>query len=306
MSMSVGVIGLGPMGGNIALNLLKNNFEVTGFDLLEERIDVLKKEGLTPASSISELAKSVDVVVTSLPNGKALNAVIDELNNTITDSPGRMPGLEAQIVIECSTLTVDDKIAGHARLKEHGRIMLDAPISATPAMLAKGMASIHIGGDESSYKTCLPIFEGFTASNFYVGDVGNGSRMKILANYLVHVHTTAAAECMVMGQKAGLDPELIHTVLTKSAGNSKMLEIRGAMMAKSDYREGGGTMFAVYEKDANIITEFAAEVRAPIDLYVSARQRMNSVLGLGFGHLDTSAVCKAVEVAAGIDRKLVE
>jgi len=306
MSMSVGVIGLGPMGGNIAANLLKSDFQVIGFDLLPERIDALKKQGLEAAASIAELAKTADVVVTSLPNGKALSAVIDELSDTIIDSPGRMPGLEAQIVIECSTLTVDDKIAAHDRLKETGRIMLDAPISATPAMLAKGMASIHISGDESSYKSCLPIFEGFTASNFYVGEVGNGSKMKILANYLVHVHTTAAAECMVMGQKAGLNPQLIYDVLTKSAGTSKMLEIRGAMMAKSDYREGGGTMFDVYEKDAGIITEFAAEVRAPIDLYVSARQKMNSVLALGFGHLDTSAVCKAVEVAAGIDRKLVE
>jgi 3-hydroxyisobutyrate dehydrogenase-like beta-hydroxyacid dehydrogenase len=85
-----------------------------------------------------------------------------------------------------------------------------------------------------------------------------------------------------------------------------MLDIRGAMMAKSDYREGGGTMFAVYEKDASIITEFAASVKAPIDLYVSARQKFNSAIAQGLGHLDTSAVCKAIETAAGIDRELVE
>ena len=73
-------------------------------------------------------------------------------------------------------------------------------------------------------------------------------------------------------------------------------------MAKSDDREGGGTMFAVYEKDAAIITEFAAAVKAPIDLYVSARQKFNSALALGLGHLDTSAVCKAIETAAGVER----
>ena len=78
------------------------------------------------------------------------------------------------------------------------------------------------------------------------------------------------------------------------------------MMAKSDYREGGGTMFAVYQKDASIITEFAAEVKAQIDLYVSSRQKFNSAIAQGLGHLDTSAVCKAVETSAGIDRKLVE
>ena len=109
-----------------------------------------------------------------------------------------------------------------------------------------------------------------------------------------------------MGEKAGLDPDLIYSVLKASAGNSKMFEIRGAMMAKSDYREGGGTMFAVFEKDAGIITEFAAQVKAPIDLYVSSRQKLNSAIAQGLGHLDTSAVCKAIENAAGIDRKLVE
>lgn len=173
-------------------------------------------------------------------------------------------------------------------------------------MLAKMMASIYVSGDQAAYEECVPVLQGFTATNFYVGDVGNGSRMKFLANYLVHVHVAAAAECMVMGEKAGLDPELIYTVLKESAGASKMFEIRGAMMAKSDYREGGGTMFDVYEKDASIITEFAASVKSPIDLYVSSRQKFNSAISLGLGHLDTSAICKAVETAVGIDRKLVE
>jgi 3-hydroxyisobutyrate dehydrogenase-like beta-hydroxyacid dehydrogenase len=85
-----------------------------------------------------------------------------------------------------------------------------------------------------------------------------------------------------------------------------MFDIRGKMMSESDYREGGGTMFEIYEKDASIITEFAAEVKAPIDLYVIGRQKFNSAMALGLGHLDTSAVCKAVEISAGINRKMVE
>jgi 3-hydroxyisobutyrate dehydrogenase len=297
MTMTVGIIGLGPMGGNIARLLLEKQFKVSGFDLNPDCIAALDDTGLNALASAAEVAANADVVITSLPSVGALNAVIDGISEH--DRKG-------QIVIECSTLEVDQKIAAHDRLAEAGKNMLDSPISATPAMLAKSMASIHISGDEAAYKECLAVFEGFTASNFYVGPVGNGSRMKILANYLVHVNTTAAAECMALGQKAGLDPDMIYEVLCKSAGTSKMFEIRGAMMAKSDYREGGGTMFAIYEKDSSIITEFAAQMKSPIDLYVSARQKMNSAMALGYGHLDTSAVCKAVEVAAGIDRKLVE
>ena len=297
MTMTVGVIGLGPMGGNIARLLLERQFKVSGFDLNPDCMAALDDTGLDAAASVTEVAANADVIITSLPSAGALDAVIDGISEH--DRAG-------QIVIECSTLTVDQKIAAHGRLAEAGKNMLDSPISATPAMLAKMMASIHISGDEAAYQECIAVFEGFTASNFYVGPVGNGSRMKILANYLVHVNTTAAAECMALGQKAGLEPNMIYEVLCKSAGTSKMFEIRGAMMAKSDYREGGGTMFAIYEKDSSIITEFAAQMKSPIDLYVSSRQKMNSAMALGLGHLDTSAVCKAVEVAAGIDRKLVE
>jgi len=297
MSLIVGVIGLGPMGGTIARNLLQKQFKVAGYDIEIDRMAELDEFGLQAMSSTSDVAKFADVVITSLPSLAAVNEVVDELVHN--DKAG-------QVVIECSTLLVTDKLAAHDRLSEGGKVMLDAPISGTPAMLAKLMASIHVSGDEEAYRTCVPVLEGFTATNFYVGAVGNGSKMKILANYLVHVNTTAAAECMVLGEKAGLDPELIHSVLCASAGASKMLDIRGAMMAKSDYREGGGTMFAVYEKDASIITEFAASVKAPIDLYVLSRQKFNSAIAQGLGHLDTSAVCKAIETAAGIDRELVE
>ncbi len=297
MSITVGVIGLGPMGGNVAELLLKKQFKVVGFDLDPDRISALDEFGLEAAESTTEVAEKADVLLTSLPYISSVNAVADEI--TKSDKSG-------QVVIECSTLTVQQKIDVAEKLKAAGRNMLDAPISATPPMLAKGMASCHIGGDKAAYEQCVSIFEGFTASNFYVGEVGDGSRMKILANYLVHVHNCAAAECFTLGQKAGFDPKLIYEVIKESAGASKMFDIRGKMMSESDYREGGGTMFAVYQKDASIITSYATEVKAPIDLYVSAWQKFNSAIAQGLGHLDTSAVCKTIETAAGIDRKLVE
>ena len=297
MGLTVGVIGLGPMGGNIAGNLLKNQFKVLGYDIQPERMAALNELGLEKTASVTELAERADVLIASLPNANALQGVVEGVLGH--EQP-------VQILIECSTLTVAQKLAAHEKVKAGGKIFLDSPISATPPMLAKMMASIYVSGDEDAYKKCLPVLEGFTATNFYVGEIGNGSKMKFLANYLVHVHVAAAAECIVMGEKAGLDPKLVHKVLKEGAGSSRMFEIRGAMMANSDYREGGGTMFAVYEKDASVITEFAASVKSPIDLYVSSRQKFNSAIALGLDHLDTSAICKAIETAVGIDRKLVE
>ena len=193
MSPTVGVIGLGPMGGNIARNLLRNGFEVAGFDIRPECVEAQIGAGITAAGSSAEVAQGADVLATSLPNIEALEDVMDGVLRQ--PKPG-------QILIECSTLTVEQKIAAHGRLQAAGMRFLDAPISGTPSMLAKMMASIYVSGDEGAYDESVPVLEGFTATNFYVGEVGNASRMKFLANYLVHVHTTAAAECMVLGQQA--------------------------------------------------------------------------------------------------------
>jgi 3-hydroxyisobutyrate dehydrogenase-like beta-hydroxyacid dehydrogenase len=297
MDITVGIIGLGPMGGNIARILLSKRFLVAGFDVEAERMKPLSEVGMVVTQSTIEVADMADILITSLPNMTALEVATAEIIKSQKAN---------QVIAETSTLALEDKLSIHQELKAKRKIMLDCPISGTPSMLVGMAASIYASGDEDAYKKYLPVFEGFTATNYFVGEVGNGTKMKLLANYLVHVHTTAAAECMVMGQKAGLDPELIYKVLKSGAGGSKMFDIRGAMMAKSDYREGGGTMFAIYEKDSDIITDFAENIKAPIDLYALSLQKMNSAMALGYGHLDTSAVCKAIEVAVGIDRKLAE
>ena len=252
------------MGGNIARILLSKRFLVAGFDVEAERMKPLSEVGMVVTQSTIEVADMADILITSLPNMTALEVATAEIIKSQKAN---------QVIAETSTLALEDKLSIHQKLKAKSKIMLDCPISGTPSMLVGMTASIYASGDEEAYKKYLPVFEGFTATNYFVGKVGNGTKMKLLANYLVHVHTTAAAECMVMGQKAGLDPELIYKVLKSGAGGSKMFDIRGAMMAKSDYREGGGTMFAIYEKDSDIITDFAENIKAPIDLYASSMQK---------------------------------
>ena len=217
-----------------------------------------------------------------------------------------MAAREGQILIDTCTLKVTDKVALGEQMAEAGRVFLDAPISGTPPMVADLKASLYVGGDEDAYTTCKPVIEAFTGSNFYVGPVGDASKMKILANYLVGVHTVAAAECMVLGMKAGLDPTLIHDVLPKGAGGSTMLQVRGEYMAKSDYRYEDGTIFDIIRKDASIISEYAAELNAPINLFAAARQTFNSAVALGLDQMELAAVCRAVEVAAGYKRDTVQ
>lgn len=300
MNETIGVIGLGAMGSLMAEHLLKKQFSVVGYDIQSLQNNALDELGLKQAASPKDVAEQSDILITSLPSAAAVHAVISGEDGVLQASK---PG---QILIETSTLNLADKLEAHAQMAAGGMVLLDSPISGTPPMLADLQASLYESGDRSAYDKCVHVIEAFTGTNFYVGDAGDGSRMKFLANYLVAVHTAAAAECMVLGIKSGLDPALVHQVLQAGAGTSKMFELRGDHMVKSDYRESGGTIFNVLMKDAQIITEHAAAIKAPIDLFASARQRFNSAVALGYDHLDLSAVCKAVEAAAGIDRPVAE
>ena len=300
MTTKIGVIGLGAMGGLYARHLMKAGYEVLGCDLNAAHTASLEKEGGEVAASPRETADRAEILITSLPSLAALEAVIVGKDGIIHG------GREGQILIDTCTLKVSDKVDLGERTASAGRVFLDAPISGTPPMVADLKASLYVSGDEAAYIICKPVIEAFTGTNFFVGPVGDASKMKILANYLVGVHTVAAAECMVLGMKAGLDPALIHDVLPKGAGGSTMLQVRGEYMAKSDYRYEDGTIFDIIRKDASIISEYAAELSAPINLFAAARQTFNSAVALGLDHMELAAVCRAVEVAAGHERDMVE
>ena len=295
MTRSVGVIGLGAMGSEIATHLINKNFDVFGYDIEPERGRKLAKLGLNNTTSIATVANQAEILISSLPSFDSLQIVIAEICKV---------NKKNQILLETSTMQVSEKITAEQYFRDNGKIFLDAPISGTTPLVKAMKGSVFVGGDKEAYERCVPIINTFTATNYYVGDVGDSSKMKYLANYLVFVHTVAAAECFALGQKAGFDPGLIHATLKASDGNSRMFEQRGEMMAKSDYRDGEAKVFDIYKKDAQIIINFAAFLRCPIDLFVSAQQRYNSALALGLENFELASVCKAIEMSAGIHRDL--
>lgn len=297
MTDSIGVIGLGAMGRIVASHLLARQFKVAGFDIDPAKTAALTERGLDARGSLGELSAAADILITSLPSAAALGEVVAGLA-----AAAAKPG---QILIEASTLAIDDKQAAARALAESGRILLDAPISGTPPMLTSMSAITFVGGDRAAYDRCAPLFAAYTAKHDYVGAVGDASKVKFLANYLVYVHTVAAAECLTFAQKAGLDLGLVHGVLKTSAGASAMFSERGGSMVKSDYTYPDGSIFAAFAKDASIISEYAAQVNAPVHLFAAARQAFHSALALGLEDRELAAVCRAVEAAAGIERQEV-
>jgi len=161
---------------------------------------------------------------------------------------------------------------------------------------------VYASGDEKAYRQTISVMEGFARAHYHVGAFGAGSKMKYVANLLVAIHNVAAAEAMVLGMKAGLDPAMILKVVSDGAGNSRMLEVRGPMMVKGDYSDA--TMkVKVWQKDMTIIGDFARKLDCPTPLLSASASIYTSAMAMGREAEDTAAVCAVLEEMANYSRR---
>jgi putative dehydrogenase len=289
----VGIIGLGIMGGSFARNLIADGWIVAGVDPDPARRKEMMKAGVAVSDSVKELIAAVPVVITSLPSPKALHAVAQE----IADAKAK-----PRIVIEASTFALDDKLAAEKVLRKTGHTMLDCPVSGTGAQAARKDLVVYASGDQKAIDRAMPVFAGFSRKTENLGAFGNGSKMKYVANLLVAIHNVAAAEAMVLGMKAGLDPEQIFKFANGGAGQSRMFEVRGPMMVADDYTEATMKNY-VWQKDMAVIGEFAAKLGVPTPLFSATLPVYASAMSVGYAEQDTGAVCGVLEKMAGVKRK---
>ncbi len=162
-------------------------------------------------------------------------------------------------------------------------------------------AGIAIVADAAAIKRLEPVFLGFARKVHDLGAFGNGSKMKFVANHLVAIHNVVAAEAMVLGMKAGLDPHRIVEVVSSGAGTSRVFELRAPMMAESTYLPAS-MRSATWTKDLTVIGDFASSLACPTPLFGLSASLHAAVLATGHGADDTAAVCAVYEEMAGLDR----
>ena len=292
MDIVVGCVGLGIMGSAMSGNLIEAGFRVVGHDIDTAALDDFAAKGGEAAGSAREVGEKADVIVTSLPTIAAFHDVMAEI--AAADRAG-------VIVVDTCTLPIADKETGRETLDAVGMILLDCPLSGTGQQARVKDLQVLASGDKAAYEFCAPVFDGFARAHVYVGPFGDGSRMKFVANHLINVHNVATAEAMVLGMKAGLDPQLIHEVIGNSAATSRMFEVRGAMMARDDY-DDAGMKIEVWQKDLKVIGEYAASIGCPMPLFAAAAQPYYAALSKGLGAKDTAAVCAVLEEMADVKR----
>jgi putative dehydrogenase len=293
---TVGLIGLGIMGGAFAKHLCEADFEVAGFDVDRARRAELERLGGTALKSAAAVASSASVLITSLPSVAAVETAY-------FGKSGVLEGAAAgTIVIEASTLPLETKLDLRTRCARRRVTALDCPISGTGAQAAAKDISVYASGPQRAVKRCERVFAGFARSAHYCGDYGNGSKLKFIANLLVTIHNLSAAEAIVLGLRSGLDLELLYRVIRDGAGTSRMFEVRAPLMIGGDYRRA--TMkIDVYQKDIDIISAYASSLHCPTPLFEAAKPFYSGAYAQGHAKHDTAAVCAVLEQMAGVVRK---
>ena len=288
----MGQVGLGIMGGAYSKHLRAAGFDVIGFDIDADRRSALKSLGGKPAKTISEVSSQTPVVITSLPSIQAVDSAFFGKNGLLDGAP---PGT---IVIETSTLPLEVKEGVRDVCEERGVVVLDCPISGTGAQAAKKDISVYASGPKEAVQQCDAVFKGFARSMHYCGDYGNGSKLKFIANLLVTIHNLSTAEAMVLGEKSGLDLNLVYDVIRDGAGTSRMFEVRAPLMIARDYSEA--TMKVdVYQKDIDIISAYASALHCPTPLFEASKAYYSSAYALGYAKEDTAAIHAVLERMAG-------
>ena len=280
---SVGIIGVGIMGFAYARNLVAAGFAVSGFDVDPDRLDALESAGGTPAESPRQLAESSDVILLALPS-------VDALSAACLGPDGIVAGAhKGTIVAEMGTLPLSAKEECRAALEAAGAAVLDCPVSGTGAQAEQRDLVLYASGEEAVVDKARPVFDGFARETRYVGAFGAGIKLKYVANLLVTIHNLAAAEALLLAEKAGLDLPLVYDAISAGAGTSRMFEVRGPLMIEGRY-EPATMKFDVYQKDISLIVDFARELECPIPLMTASLPYYEAALAQGRAKEDTAGL----------------
>jgi 3-hydroxyisobutyrate dehydrogenase-like beta-hydroxyacid dehydrogenase len=298
MKPTIGVVGLGIMGGAMAEALLADGFEVIGYDVLTASRVRLKQAGGQPLPSSTAVAKGAEVLITSLATVAALDDAIERI--AAAKRPKIRPGL---IVIETSTLPIADKERAMHRLRRAGITLLDCPISGTAVRLKQGAWTIFASGSSAAYRRVQAILNVFTRNAPYVGAFGNGTRMKFIANHMVAIQNVAVGESITFARKMGLDPQQVWDLFAASPIiGSGVYKLRGKFMVDRKYLPA--TMkIEVWQKDMQVIGDMAKAVNCPTPLFSACVPLFNAAMAQGLSQHDTASVCEVLDSMAGGTRK---
>jgi 3-hydroxyisobutyrate dehydrogenase-like beta-hydroxyacid dehydrogenase len=288
----IGMLGLGTMGGQIARRLVATGYPVTGYEIDAGRARRAADAGVTMAASARLVAGASDVVLSSLPDPGTVRRVYLGDDGVLA---GVRPGMT---LIDVSTIDPDTWREVAAAAKARGVDCLDAPVSAGPVEAGTGRLVFIVGGDAAVLDRCRPLLMSLGSEIHHVGPLGSGQAVKLVNNVMSIGNVAVAAEAMVLGVKAGLDPQRLFDVLSTSGGRSFHFLKRFPRVLAGDFTLHFS--MALSRKDIALALALAARLEMPMPVASTVRQVYETAHAQGFGELDMAGVTALYEQWTGV------
>jgi 3-hydroxyisobutyrate dehydrogenase-like beta-hydroxyacid dehydrogenase len=288
---TVGLIGLGQMGGAMCRTLLRAGWRVVAWDLARAAVDAAAEAGAEAASDPAGVASRAEVIITSVPDVEAVReAALGDRGIVRGDCAGRL-------LIDTSTLLAADARALAADLAPHGVGFLDAPVSGGVRGAESGQLAIMVGGSVEHFERAGPVLACLGKAVVHCGPVGAGQITKSCNQLVVMATHESIAETLVLAQACGLDPWRVREALLAGYGASPILEIQGPRMLEHDFAPGGKARYHL--KDIAAISELAREAGLDLPVFSAAARQFERLVDAGGGDLDNSAVITVIEPHRG-------
>ena len=293
MSERIGFVGLGIMGKPMAINISKAGLPLTVFDRHSENVDDLVASGATAGNSPADVGEKSDIIITMVQNSP-------ESEQAITGSGGILSGASRNnLVIDMSSIEprVSQIIADKCASK--GVKFIDAPVSGGEPFAKSGDLAIMAGGNDDDFKRAKPIFEIVGKSSVLCGETGAGNVTKLANQIIVGANIHALSEAMVLGKKAGVNPETIYNAIKGGLAGSNVMNAKGPMMYERNFDPG--FRIELHFKDINNAMATAKELNVPLQVTANLQQVLTSLVEMGNGKNDHSAILRYVERISGVE-----
>jgi 3-hydroxyisobutyrate dehydrogenase-like beta-hydroxyacid dehydrogenase len=282
----IGFVGLGHMGGNMAARFLAAGYPVYGEDRNRASAEKLEHAGLQWRDTAREAAEAADILFTSLPDDRVLEAVA-------SGDDGILAGLAAdKIWVDMSTVSARASRELAKRVQAQGAAMLDAPVSGSVPQVQTGTLTIMVGGDEQAYARVEPLLRELGTPT-HIGENGQGLVLKLAINISLAVQMLAFAEGLVLAERSGIDPKLAVEVMTESPIGSPMLRARADLVL--DLPDEAWFDMSFMQKDVALALDTGRALHVPLPSAATADQMLTLARGLGYEQRDIAALFQVLE-----------
>ena len=293
--MRVGFIGLGTMGSRMALNMRAAGYDLTVHDLRREAATPHLAAGAKWADSAEAVARESEVVMTSLPGPREVEAVGEQL----------FTGLKAGTAwfdLSTNSPTVVRRL--HARFAAKGVAVLDAPVSGGPRGAKTGKLALWVGGDRAVFDRLRAVLDAIGDQVLYIGPIGAGSVAKLVHNCAGYAIQAAIAEVFTMGVKAGVEPLDLWAAIRQGAlGRKRTFERMGDQFLQGKFDPPDFALNLAH-KDVTLATELAREIGVPMRMAALTHAEMTEAINRGWGARDSRVFLLLQEERAKVDIKV--